>query len=237
MGGAIWQVPDESGAMTLRVIGAGYGRTGTSSLKLALERLLGEPCYHMSEVFDHPEHVPVWYDAGFGKMPGWSDFLAGYGATVDWPASAFWPELSAAFPDALVLLSLRDPEAWWRSASSTIFAPHEPVSAQWQAMDDRLSETRFTPNTGDRESAIAAFEAHNARVQAEVPRERLLEWWAGDGWAPLCAALGLPVPPEPFPHVNTKAESMARRETREWENRYSAALARSTVSKTRSGQH
>ena len=97
--------------MTLRVVGAGLGRTGTLSLKVALERLLGAPCYHMSEVFAHPEHVGAWRDAARGRPPDWSALFAGYRAAVDWPAAAFWPELSAAFPDAIVVLSVRDPDA------------------------------------------------------------------------------------------------------------------------------
>src|SRR5690348_10458482 len=106
--------------MSLRVIGAGCGRTGTMSLKLALERLLGAPCYHMVEVFAHPEHVPDWHAAALGNMPDWNALFAGYAAAVDWPASAFWPELSAAFPDALVVLSVRDAQSWWQSAHETI---------------------------------------------------------------------------------------------------------------------
>jgi hypothetical protein len=94
--------------MTLRVVGAGLGRTGTLSLKAALERLLGAPCYHMVEVFAHPEHVAAWHAAARGSMPDWQALFAGYAAVVDWPAASFWPEISEAFPDALVLLSVRD---------------------------------------------------------------------------------------------------------------------------------
>src|SRR5579862_5982463 len=105
----------------MRVVGAGLGRTGTHSLKIALERLLGAPCYHMVEVFAHPEHVPAWRGAALGQMPDWHALFDGYAATVDWPSAAFWPELSEAFPETLVVLSVRDAEAWWQSASQTIF--------------------------------------------------------------------------------------------------------------------
>src|SRR5438105_250833 len=108
--------------MTLRVVGAGLGRTGTMSLKLALERLLGAPCYHMVEVFSHPEHVPAWHAAAQGRMPDWDQLFAGYAAAVDWPSAAFWPELIEAYPEALVVLSVRDSESWWQSAHETIFA-------------------------------------------------------------------------------------------------------------------
>ncbi|HEV2474540.1 MAG TPA: sulfotransferase, partial [Chthonomonadales bacterium] len=119
--------------MALRVVGAGVGRTGTHSLKLALERLLSAPCYHMAEVFQHADHVPMWHSAATGEMPEWDNLLAGYSAAVDWPASAFWSELSKAYPDAVVLLSTRDPEKWWESAHETIFQSLEGgPSQEWR---------------------------------------------------------------------------------------------------------
>src|SRR5438309_762706 len=107
--------------MALRVVGAGVGRTGTASLKEALEKLLGGPCYHMLEVFGHPEHVPQWGAAMSGDVVDWSALLDGYVATVDWPACTVWRELSEENPDALILLSTRDPEAWWTSCDRTIW--------------------------------------------------------------------------------------------------------------------
>src|SRR5438132_13248585 len=105
--------------VTVRIVGAGLGRTGTMSLKIALERLLGAPCYHMIEVFEHPEHVPVWHAAVRGEPVDWDALFAGYVAAVDWPVAAFWREISAANPDAVVLLSVRDAAAWWQSADQT----------------------------------------------------------------------------------------------------------------------
>ncbi|HEY0486691.1 MAG TPA: sulfotransferase [Mycobacteriales bacterium] len=202
--------------MTLQVIGAGMGRTGTNSLKLALERLLGAPCYHMREVFTHPEHVPVWHAAVRGEPVDWDALFEGYAATVDWPAAAFWPELVRAYPDALVLLSVRDTaDAWWRSADATIFQglrrepPADAGPAEWHAMVRELLAHRFTPDLDDAAAAMAAYEQGNAAVRAGVPAERLVEWRTGEGWEPLCAALGLPVPDEPFPHTNTTAEFQA----------------------------
>lgn len=189
--------------MALRVVGAGLGRTGTLSLKIALERLLGGPCYHMAEVFTHPEHVRVWHSAARGEMPDWGAFLGGYAAAVDWPAASFWPEMSAAFPESLVVLSVRDAESWWKSAHATIFPASRSAGNEWRAMVDELFATRFTDALEDRAACIAAYERHNARVRREVPADRLLEWRAADGWRPLCDALGVPVPNEPFPHVNT----------------------------------
>ena len=106
--------------MTLKVVGAGLGRTGTMSLKAALEQLLGGPCYHMIEVFEHPEHVAIWNRAMRGEPVDWSEIYAEYVATVDYPNAAVWEQLAAAYPDALVLLSSRDAEGWWTSASNTI---------------------------------------------------------------------------------------------------------------------
>jgi Sulfotransferase domain len=201
--------------MTLRVVGAGVGRTGTLSLKLALERLLDGRCYHMFEVVGRPADVPVWHRAFDRDPPDWGEFLADFRATVDWPACAFWRELSEAFPDALVLLSVRDADAWWKSANNTIFegmsrgAPTEGELVAWWKMTQRMMEA-FTPDWQDRAGAIAAYKRHNDTVRETIGGDRLLEWHPGDGWAPICSALGVPVPDEPFPHVNTTDEFRAQ---------------------------
>jgi len=197
--------------MTLRVVGAGLGRTGTMSLKLGLERLLGAPCYHMAEVFAHPEHIPLWHAAARGEPVDWRALFSGYAAAVDWPVGSFWPEVSAAFPEALILLSTRSADSWWQSASQTIF----PTSAKaagtpWHAMWLDLAKNRFTSRLDDRASAIAAYERHNAGVRARAPKRRLLEWTAKDGWGPLCRALGVAVPDEPFPHANSTEEFLGQ---------------------------
>jgi len=198
--------------MPLRVVGAGLGRTGTMSLKLGLERLLGAPCYHMAEVFKNPEHTSTWTSAAQNRMPDWTEFFAGYSAAVDWPASAFWPELSEANPDALVLLSTRNAESWWSSAHETIFANLDSVpNPEFMTMIEALFTDRFTWDITNREACIAAFERHNARVRETVPAARLLEWNVSQGWEPLCKALGVPVPDEPFPRVNTREDWAARR--------------------------
>lgn len=202
----------------MRVVGAGVGRTGTLSLKLALERLLGGPCYHMMELFGRPKDLPIWHAAARGAAIDWKSVLADYRAAVDWPASAFWAEQAKAFPDALILLSSRSAEAWWKSANATIFEglrSGEPAENDalrpWFEMIRDLFESRFTTQVGDRDAAIAAYEAHNAQVRATAPPERLLEWHPGDGWEPICAALDLSVPDEPFPHRNTTEEFLSRR--------------------------
>jgi hypothetical protein len=198
----------------MRVIGAGLPRTGTHSLKLALEQLLGSACYHMIEVFGNLDHVPVWHQAVKGDVPDWGRFLADYDAIVDWPGSAFWRELSDSNPDALVLLSVREnPETWWQSADQTVLETmrrkHPPEFHAWLEMCLDLMRSRFTGVWEDRRSAMAAYERHNDEVRSTVPSDRLLEWRPGDGYAPICKALDLPIPNEPFPHVNTTAEFRA----------------------------
>jgi len=201
--------------MEMRVVGAGMGRTGTMSLKLALERLLGAPCYHMVEVFQHPEHVAAWRGAAEGQMPDWTQVLSGYAAAVDWPAAAFWPEISQAFPNAIILHSTRDSESWWKSASSTIFNSVNLLQpeSEWLGMVRAMMASRFTTDLSDKDACIAAFERNNAHVLATAPKDRLLEWRASDGWAPICKALDLPIPDEPFPHANTTEEFLSRVES------------------------
>ena len=200
--------------MTLRVIGAGVGRTGTHSLKVALEQLLGGPCYHMVEVFGKPDHVPLWHAAADGAMPDWDALFEGYVAEVDWPGSAFWRELSEHYPDAPVLLSTRDSaEQWWKSADRTVFeimkgnAP-PPGSNPWFEMVTALFRNTFA-DPRDKDACMAAYDRHNAEVRATIPAGRLIDWKPQDGWEPICAALGIPVPDEPFPLTNTTDEFRA----------------------------
>ncbi len=195
--------------MELKVVGAGVGRTGTHSLKLALEQLLGGPCHHMLEIFGDPGQIPAWIDAIEGRPVDWSIMLAKYRAIVDWPGGSFWNELSEVNPEALVLLSVRDPEAWYRSASNTIFLTFDnmpPELAPWMDAVRRLLRDRFSDRFDDPTTMIDAFVRHNESVRAKVSASQLLEWDLGDGWDPICDRLGLPVPPEPFPITNSTDE-------------------------------
>lgn len=193
--------------MSLRVVGAGVGRTGTHSLKLALEQLLGGPCHHMLEVLGNPEgQVPGWTDAIEGRPVDWDTLLDGYKAIVDWPGGAFWRELLAANPDALVLLSVRDPEAWYRSATDTIFNTFDmapPGAGDWMNTVRKLLHDRFSDDFTNKDAMIDAFNRHNEAVRKEAPSAQLLEWTPSDGWEPICDRLGIPVPAEPFPVTNT----------------------------------
>jgi hypothetical protein len=200
----------------MRVVGAGLGRTGTASLKQALEILLGGTCHHMFEV-KTADQARGWHAAAEGNPPDWHEFLADYTALVDWPGASFWPELSTAFPDALVLLSQRPLDEWYDSAASTIFNSSRP--AQEDPDDSVLARkemwlsilrNRFTEDLDDREATIEAAAAHNQAVIDTVPAERLLIYTPGDGWEPLCEALDLPVPDQPYPHTNTRQQFQDR---------------------------
>ena len=205
--------------MALRVVGAGVGRTGTNSLKVALEMLLGGSCYHMVELFERPRDTAVWLAAVRGEPVDWSGFLSGYSASVDWPACAFWRELHAANPDSLVLLSSRRSAEEWRDSMErtvlSMLSQAPPVGdAEWvkrRSMTEGMMEL-FDPRWREREPAVAAYERHNEEVRREVPAGRLIDWQPGDGWEPICAALDLPAPDRPFPHVNTTADFQAERD-------------------------
>lgn len=202
--------------MELQVVGAGLGRTGTTSLKAALEQLLGGPCYHMVEVSRNPGHMAIWQAAGEGDLPDWDELFDGYVGVVDWPGASFWPEIAQAYPDAPVLLSTRrDADTWWRSADTTIFggwdrerADPDELLDMWEA----IVGERFTSRWREREPAIEAYERHNAAVRAGVGPDRLVEHQPGDGWSPLCSMLGLPVPDGDYPRLNTTEDWAARRD-------------------------
>jgi hypothetical protein len=210
--------------MTLKVIGAGFGRTGTLSLKAALDELGLGPCYHMVEVNARPEHDAMWLALARGEASDWRPMLKGYASTVDWPTTYFWKELAAANPDARIILTVRDPEAWYRSAAATIFARmlefealrSDPAAAVDEArrrhmeMVNTIVVEKTFGGLLDKAHAIAVFNAHNADVRRSVPREKLLVYDPGEGWEPLCAFLGLPVPATPYPKVNTTDDFVVR---------------------------
>jgi hypothetical protein len=193
--------------MTLKVIGAGLGRTGTLSLKLALEQLGFGPCYHMSEVFKNPEAPGWWIDAADGD-PDWAKIFAGYNATVDWPNATFYAELADAYPDAKVILTHRDPEAWFASTQATIFPNATPPDddVPFNQMVRKVIGRMFDQRMRDHDHVIAVYERHNAEVRDRIPAHRLLVYEVAQGWAPLCDFLDAPVPDVPMPKVNSKEE-------------------------------
>jgi len=204
--------------MALKVVGAGFGRTGTLSLKAALETLGFGPCYHMAEVFPRPEHIAMWHRLAFTNFMDWDLIFHGFQATVDWPAARWWREIAAHFPDAKVLLSVRDPEAWYKSMIDTIYQPMKspvpegaPELVRLQnemARKAILSET-FGNRFEDKSHAIEVFNRHNQEVRDAIAPARLLVFDVREGWAPLCRFLEVPVPDELFPRLNDTATFQA----------------------------
>jgi hypothetical protein len=194
----------------MEIIGAGFGRTGTMSLKVALEQLGYGPCYHMVELFEHPEHVEQWEAAVRGEPVDWEDMFAGYLATVDWPGAAFYKELMEAHPEARVLLSVRDPHRWYESTKNTIYATVNPSPEMIAAVgpaprlnNELIWKRTFGENFEDRQHAIEVFERHNEEVKEHVPADQLLVYEVKEGWEPLCDFLGIETPKgKPFPHLN-----------------------------------
>ncbi|WP_017556054.1 sulfotransferase family protein [Nocardiopsis baichengensis] len=223
----------------LRVIGAGYPRTGTLSMKAALERLGFGPCHHMFEVMSRPEQSALWsLTPGEGEA-SWDRLYEGYESAVDWPTGYFWEEVSQAYPDAKILLTVRDARRWYKSASETIFqsarmldavdgeehggaGQEDEAGATTTAHLRRLHETLLSTmwrgafgvgadEVPDEATAVAAFERHIEYVRSRVPEDRLLVFEAAQGWEPLCDFLGVPVPEdEPFPHLNESEDLKER---------------------------
>jgi hypothetical protein len=208
----------ESGdrGMTLQIIGTGFGRTGTLSLKNALEELGVGSCYHMVEVAKHTEHARTWAAAARGEQVDWKKMFAGYSAAVDWPAAAFWKEILAVHEGARVILTVRESSVWYASFRDTILekvrgpAPPKglPVRAIYDLCQDVILERTFEDRT-DMSHAIDVFENHNREVIATIEPRRLLVYDLSEGWEPLCRFLDLPVPGNPFPHLNTRSSFQA----------------------------
>jgi hypothetical protein len=191
------------------VIGAGFGRTGTLSLKVALEQLGFGPCMHMIPLLQDPETSALIHKATEGDIDSLDVALEGYRATVDWPLAYFWRELADRNPDAKVILTVRDPGKWYDSADRTIHAAANAGRESgmldedvMRMVDGTVWEGTFGGKFADREHAIEVFEEHNARVKREIPADRLLVFEVAQGWEPLCSFLGVPVPETPFPRLN-----------------------------------
>jgi hypothetical protein len=201
------------------VIGVGFGRTGTLSLKAALEQVGFGPCQHMVPLLDDAERSALLCAAADGDPGSLDKAFDGFRSSVDWPGTYFWRELTSRHPHAKVILTVRDPEKWYDSAERTIYAvansrrgkPLSPTMAVCSRMLDRVVwNGTFDGRFGDRAEAIRRFEEHNAAVRAEIAPERLLEFEIRDGWEPLCDFLGVAVPDEPFPRLNDTASFAER---------------------------
>lgn len=197
--------------MALEIIGPGFGRTGTHSMKIALEHLGFGPAHHMFEVRDNPRLLPDWEAIARGETRDWESVFAGYRAQVDWPGARVWRELCARYPDARVILTVRDPEDWHRSVEKTIL-PF--VAGRGQHGDDHINAVAemayrlvvqgvFDDRLEDRDHATRIFKAHIEEVRDTIPADRLLVMDVAEGWEPLCRFLGVPVPSVSFPRLNS----------------------------------
>jgi hypothetical protein len=203
--------------MTLQVIGAGFGRTGTTSLKAALEQLGFAKCHHMQEVAKSRAQVGFWQRLADGREVDWDEVFEGFQSSCDWPSCTYWQELSERYPEAKIILSVRDEERWYDSAMQTIYPATHLLPGWLQALVPPLGRLNrmiratvwdgtFDGRFDDREHALRIYRDHNADVVAKVPAERLLVFEARDGWEPLCRFLGVPVPDSAYPHLNDAAQ-------------------------------
>lgn len=198
--------------MSLKVIGAGFGRTGTLSLKTALEELGFGKCYHMVEILKKPSHMKHWAEIMQGGKAQWETLFKGYGAAVDWPVAAYYRDLMSVYPESKVVLTVRDPHSWHRSIMTTFYQARRkfvvrltrilPVLHQFlSGMESAIWERAFQNKLEDKAHAIKVFNQHVEEVKRIVPAERLLIFEARQGWEPLCAFLEVPVPVnKPYPH-------------------------------------
>jgi hypothetical protein len=199
--------------MALKVIGAGFGRTGTRSLKTALEELGFDKCYHMEEVMKHPSHLKHWADIMTGRRVDWESVFRGYQSATDWPAAAYYQDLMAVYPEAKVILTVRDPASWHISIMNTLYQVSRkfrrftriipPLHQFLTGMERVVWQGTFHDKVEDRLHAMEVFNRHIEEVKRVVPKERLLIFEARHGWGPLCRFLNVPVPEnKPYPHKN-----------------------------------
>ncbi len=194
----------------MRVIGAGWGRTGTTSAAAALELLGFGPCLQMQDVWPRPELASLWNGYRAGDPVDWRVALREFGSCVDWPGCWQWREFADLWPTAHVLLTLRDAESWYQSALGSIHAWTAPDQDVGPPEVATLLAAVWTEHFGgweqflDRDRAITAYNNHVANVRRACPKGRLIEWRVSDGWQPLCAALSVPVPDVPVPHLNAR---------------------------------
>ena len=203
--------------MALQVIGAGFGRTGTTSLKAALEQLGFSKCHHMQEVMKSGAQVRLWQALSDGDEVVWDEVFEGFQASCDWPSCSYWERLQHHYPDAKIVLSVRDESRWYESVLETIY-PASFLLPRWleslvppfarmnkmvvASVWDGVFEGRFE----DREHALQVYRDHNAHVKATAPPDQLLVFEAKDGWGPLCDFLNVPVPENDYPHLNDAAQ-------------------------------
>lgn len=215
--------------MSLKVIGSGLGRTGTHSLKLALEQLGFGKCYHMAELFEHPEGLVHFKKAERDEDPDWDTLFQDYQSAVDYPVARYYKRLMQKYPDAKIIHTIREPESWYQSASQTIIwaskpslgrilklmikLPFSPMLRKQMPIlkfNGKLIDLEFGKDYKNKEEVIRRYNLHNENVLRTVPKEKLLVFNAKEGWEPLCDFLGVPVPDVPFPESNKRDEFINR---------------------------
>jgi Sulfotransferase domain len=198
--------------MGLKIVGSGFGRTGTMSLKRALEQLAFGPCHHMEELLLHSEQIHFWQGIVAGRTMNWEEVFAGYNSQVDWPGAHVWQDLAAAYPQAKVIQTVRPEKHWWKSFSQTIaalltsdqqMAPPPHIVALTQMATEMISTQTFGGSMTDKEVALAAYRRRTDEVRAAIPPGRLLVFDVAEGWQPLCRFLEVAVPSTPFPRLNS----------------------------------
>ncbi|NQV56055.1 MAG: sulfotransferase family protein [Rhodospirillales bacterium] len=201
--------------MALSILGAGFGRTGTKSLKLALEQLGFGPCHHMEEVLADPKQLAYWQAAAVGEAVDWNEVLSGYNSAVDWPAARYWRELAAFYGNAKIILTTRPEDDWWDSYARTIMASLAKPRAEIldahilgcvELANELVAKQTFGASYDDRSAGIKAYRKHVEDVKASIPAERLLLLDITEGWEPLCRFLEIPIPEGPFPRANSSTE-------------------------------
>ena len=203
----------------MKVLGAGFGRTGTMSLKIALEKLGIGPCYHMREVASHPSHIKIWYDISHGEHPNWDRLFSGFNSAVDFPVCLFYEELVNKFPDAKFILTLRDFDTWYESTANTIYKVPTmlpdwfkrvvyPIRMFIELQVNLIWVGLFKNNFSDIESTELVYNEHLKSVKKTIPADKLLIYRVNEGWGPLCEFLNVDKPEIPFPKVNDTAEML-----------------------------
>ena len=203
--------------MALQVIGAGFGRTGTTSLKAALEQLGFSKCHHMEEVMQAPQQVSFWQTLADGGDVDWEEVFDGFQSSCDWPSCTYWETLHHHYPDARIILTVRDEQRWYDSVAATIYAVSfllplwitrmiPPLHRVNRMVIASVWDGVFGGRFEDREHALAIYREHIARVKAIAPPDKLLVFEAADGWEPLCLFLGVPIPAGEYPHLNDAAQ-------------------------------
>lgn len=195
--------------MTLTVIGTGFGRTGTDSMRLALNQLGFGPTHHMHEINTDPDLRARWRRLALGAPPDWDELFRGYGACVDWPSAFYWRTLIGVYPEARVVLTWRSADSWWASFEKTILATMRRTTDPEGLALTLIAEQVFGGRPDDREHAIGIYQRNVDEVMATVSTERLLIHRLGDGWEPLCRHLGVAIPATDYPRVNSTADFQA----------------------------